>query len=74
MGHVGVSSALKWYIDETCIYITFAIRVIGHAPVGKAPIEGHSHTLGEKLNITLAIDRICSTALRIQDENLDAEG
>ena len=74
MGHVGVSSASKWDIDETCFYITFANRVMGHAPVGKTPIEDQSHTLGEKLNIILAIDRIGSTELRIQDENLDAEG
>jgi hypothetical protein len=45
---------------------------MGHAPVGKTLIEDQSHTLGEKL--ILAIDRIGSTALRIQDENLDAEG
>ena len=47
---------------------------MGHAPVGKTPIEDQSHTLDEKINIILAIDRIGFTELRIQDENLDAEG
>ena len=74
LGHLGVASARKIDVDDSCFFLDHANRKMGHMRPGSTPIDHQSHAMDKKLTVVFGVDNIGSTWILIQHENLDEAG